>query len=132
MKNKIDGLLAHIEMMGMTQKKFCEDVKILINTVNSISQKGDFPSADMFKLIAENLQAHSISWLLTEKGEPACSSSQHSSNNSGIGIIGNNVNGGSINDNQFPKEMMQLLKKKDEQIDKLLEIMLENKQLNKY
>jgi hypothetical protein len=75
---------------------------------------------DLFKRIAENLPAHSINWLLTGKENPACSSPQHSSNNSEIGIIENNVHSGGINDNQSMQKMIQLLKKKDEQMDILL------------
>jgi transcriptional regulator with XRE-family HTH domain len=53
--------------------------------------------------------------------------SQNSENNSGTGIIGNNVNGGGINDNKIIQEMVDMLKKKDEQIDKLLQIIQKDK-----
>jgi hypothetical protein len=69
----------------------------------------------------------SIDWLLTGKGVPVYSNSQNSENNTGNGIIGNNVNGGGINDNKIIREMVELLKKKDEQIDKLLQIIQKDK-----
>jgi transcriptional regulator with XRE-family HTH domain len=129
MENEInERLIILIRMLGITQKKFCETVGISVNTKNSMFQRGSSPSADMLKLIAENFPAYSINWLLTGKGEPVCTNVQHSENNSGVGVVGNNVNSGTINDNYFTQEMMQMLKKKDEQIDRLLEIILGDKQ----
>jgi transcriptional regulator with XRE-family HTH domain len=131
MENEMnERLLVLLKKMGITQKEFCETAGISLDTLNSTFQEGNSPSIDLLKLLAENLPAHSISWLLTGKGEPACSSPQHSSNNNGIGIIGNNVHGGGINDNQSTQEMIQLLKKKDEQMDILLQILQEINKTN--
>ena len=60
-------------------------------------------------------------WLLTGEGDMV-TNEQKSENNSGLGIIGNNVNGGSINDHKVVLEMVELLRKKDEQIDRLIGI----------
>lgn len=43
---------------------------------------------------------------------------QVSENNTGVGIIGNNVNGGSINDHKAVLEMIELLRKKDEMLER--------------
>jgi hypothetical protein len=119
MKNEINKrLLILIKMIGVTQEKFFETVGILADTF----QMGSSLSAEMLKSIAENFPVYSINWLLTGKGNPTLSNNQNSENNSGIGIIGNNVNGGGINDHKVIQEMIEMLKKKDEQIDNLLQI----------
>jgi hypothetical protein len=47
---------------------------------------------------------------------------QKTENVNGIGIVGSNISGGGINDSEVFIELTSLLKKKDEQIDRLLSI----------
>jgi hypothetical protein len=79
------------------------------------------------RLNSEFGEQFNLEWLLSGEGEMLKTNNQISENNSGTGIIGNNVNGGGINDNKIILEMVEILKKKDEQIDKLLQIIQKDK-----
>jgi hypothetical protein len=63
----------------------------------------------------------SLAWLLTGEGE-MLKNNQQIENVSGTGIVGNNVLGGGINDGAIISELMSSMKKKDEQIERLLTI----------
>ena len=71
------------------------------------------------KNISDKLDIN-IDYVLEGKGEMIMNK-QKSENNSATGIIGNNVNGGGINGHRIIQEMIELLKKKDEQMDSLIE-----------
>jgi plasmid maintenance system antidote protein VapI len=62
-----------------------------------------------------------IDYILTGQGEMTMKS-QIIENASGFGIVGNNVNGGGINDSAIIDGLLMAIKKRDEQVDKLLSI----------
>jgi len=111
-------LLEFLTYLKIGQTKFEEKVGFSRGMINKI--KGNI-SLDSLKKITDKYPELNENWLRTGEGEMIMNE-QKSENNSGIGIIGNNVNGGSINDHRVVLEMIELLKKKDEQMDRLIGI----------
>jgi len=115
MKERLIEFLAYLKM---GQTKFEEKVGLSRGFVNNV---GENITSKSLKKITEVYPELNINWLKTGIGN-MITNEQKSENNNGIGVIGNNVNNGSINDHTVVKDMIELLRKKDEQIDRLIGI----------
>lgn len=104
------------------QSEFAAALGIKQGSLSDIYRgKSGIGVSDSIKRILDKEFSINIDWLETGEGDMV-TNEQKSENNSGLGIIGNNVNGGSINDHKVVLEMVELLRKKDEQIDRLIGI----------
>jgi hypothetical protein len=117
-------LLEFLAYLDIGQNAFEKKVGIANGYISH--NKGSIGS-EIISKISEQYPELNIDWLLNGKGTMVVNE-QKSENNSGVGIIGNNINGGSINDHKVVLEMIELLKKKDEQIDRLIGIIEKEKE----
>lgn len=122
-KKFYDDLKEFFRKRGLTQQNIADRfgvsqsyVASLLNGTNPIGKKTAKKWADEFGL--------SETWLLTGIGEPINSSVIQNNEN------GDNYNGAGMTVNKSDAEYLALLKKKDEQIDRLLTI-IENMQTKK-
>ncbi|MCL1933283.1 MAG: hypothetical protein FWF53_05695 [Candidatus Azobacteroides sp.] len=115
MKERLIEFLAYL---GMGQTKFEEKVGLSRGFVNKI---GEGITGKTLKKINEVYPELNTNWLKTGEGD-MIRNNQSVKNVSGEGIVGNNVNGGGINDSSVIGGLMDTIKKKDEQVDRLLSI----------
>lgn len=131
-----------IKNENLTYSGFAEKIGISESSLKSMFNRGTAPSYDTLEKIANAYRRYSLLWLLTGEGE-MLSNVQVSEGNTGSGIVGNNVQGGRINNNQVSgggisqndegimhklldiiREKDAALASKDAQIERLLDIIL--------
>jgi len=115
MKGRLIKFLAYL---GIGQNKFEEKVGLSRGFVHRLN---DNATLKTIKRIEATYPELNIEWLKTGEGEMLINN-QSIENVTGNGIVGNNVNGGGINDSSVIEGLMCTLKKKDEQVDRLLSI----------
>jgi transcriptional regulator with XRE-family HTH domain len=117
-----ERIIKLMEYLNLNKNSFSEEIGMSSNvTIGRIINEKRNPNPTTLKKIVERFPQINYDWLKAGQGEMIMNE-QKSENNSGIGIIGNNVNGGSINDHKIVLEMIELLRKKDEQIDRLISV----------
>lgn len=115
------------EKKGITMYILSSETGISQSTLSRfITGKGEISRKNL-KKISEYFNVN-LDWLVTGEGEPKASIIQHNQS-------GDNINGHSVTVNQSETEKLlevinschEIIRKKDEQIDKLLEIIGNNK-----
>ncbi len=126
MKEKEIGaaLKAFFHEKGITQKQLSEELGVFPSYINALFS-GNRAFGKKQALLFQEKFGISSSWLLTGEGEMFLNSTINANNST---VVGANINGSGnhIQHNDLT-EMMNLLKKKDEQIDRLLGIIEKTK-----
>jgi len=110
-----------IDYLGLNKSSFSAEIKISSVTIGRIINENRTPHSSTIDKIVNRFPQINKEWLTTGKGE-MLNNNQTIENASGTGIVGNNVQGGGINDNGIIEGLLTTIKKRDEHVDRLLSI----------
>lgn len=118
MEDKQESLKSFFKERGLTQEKVADMLGVSQSYVNALltgSKQFGKKQARRF----EELFGLSETWLLTGKGEMVIGAVVQNNQN------GNNINGNTVNyhGENSTEKLIEMLKKKDEQIDRLLNLL---------
>ena len=110
------------EHLKMTQKAFGAILGLEQGSISEIEsgKKSGIVSDDIKYRLDKEFNVN-IDWLETGNGE-MFKNNQSVENVQGNGIVGNNVHGGGINDSTIIDGLLSTIKKRDEHVDRLLNI----------
>jgi hypothetical protein len=117
-----ERIIKLIEYLKLNKNSFSEEIGMSSNvTIGRIINENRNPHQDTLKKIVDRFPQVNYDWLKTGEGE-MFNNNQTIENVNGSGIVGNNVNGGGINDSAIIEGLLKTINKRDEQMDKLLSI----------
>jgi hypothetical protein len=116
-----------IGKLGHNVNSFSKEIGYSNNNVTIgriISDKEKMPSAETMQKISNRFTDVNLDWLLTGKGKMLKSHYQHNEVQNNSGVVGISGDGNSISNGvmELQQNYLEMLKKRDEQIDRLLAI----------
>jgi len=113
-KHYLQRLLDELRVNGT---EFAKSLGTSQERINRVLNFKNGISADLARTIIATYKDVNFEWLRTGEGE-MITNTQTIEKVSGNGIVGNNVNGGEINDSSIIAGLMRTIEKRDEQMDK--------------
>ena len=115
-----DKILTFLSQKGISVTEFCDKTGIESSNFKGQNRKS-LPGSTMLIKILTQYPELSADWLLTGEGEMLKSDKQNISSIDNSNVIGANVNGTGININSNQSDLIGIIRKQQEQIDKLID-----------